>query len=436
MAAGVLASGLSIGRPFGVTVRVHASWLLVFVLLLFSLATQVLPLMNMADGGPWWQGVEMAGRLATYERQFPQATPAEVDRALHIQRWPPWQHWALGLVGTLGLFVCVLAHELSHSLVARASGMRVEGITLFVFGGVSRLGDEPPSAPVEFKVAIAGPLVSLGIGGLCLGLYYGAGAAFASQGRALLFYFGFINTMLAAFNLLPGFPLDGGRVLRSILWRRYADLHRATAIASRWGKIFGAAFIALGVIQFAVTYSVASLWMVFIGLFLRYAAGAAYQQMAIREAFAGQTVRDLLQEQVVTVDPGLPLDRLVDDFFYRFRFRSFPVLEDGRLVGMVGLKDVQAVPRADWPATLVRDAMHRVADEHVVRPEDDLVNVLRKMTSADKGYLPVVVDGRLSGIVTRHDIMNLLHVRMELGEAPSHGARAAGTPHAQPAVRA
>ena len=434
MARGILESGWSIGSPFGLTVRVHPSWLVVFVLLLLSLSMQVLPLMNLADGGPWWQGAETAARYAAYERQFPGATPEEIDHVLGIQRWPTWQYWALGLLGTLGLFLCVLAHELSHSLVARASGMRVEGITLFVFGGVSRLGEEPPSAGVEFKVAVAGPAVSLLIGGACLALYWGLGPAMASQGRALLFYFGFVNTVLAVFNLLPGFPLDGGRVLRSILWRHYADLHRATSVASWWGKAFGALFIGVGIVEFAVTSSLASLWFVFIGFFLRYAAGAAYQQMAIREAFAGQTVRDLLQEEVMAVDPDLALDRLVDDYFYRYRFRSFPVLEGGRLVGMVGIKDVQAVPRIAWTATRVRDAMHAVADEHVVRSEDDLLSVLRKMTSADKGYLPVAVDGRLAGIVTRHDIMDLLQVRMELGPGPGPAARggAAAGPAAAP----
>jgi CBS domain-containing protein len=160
----------------------------------------------------------------------------------------------------------------------------------------------------------------------------------------------------------------------------------------------------------------ASLWMIFIGLFLRYAAGAAYQQMAIREAFAGLTVRSLLQDQVVTVPPDLALERLVDDYFYRYRFRSFPVLADGRFVGMVGLKDVQAVPRGQWAATTVGQAMHEVREENRIHPDDDLRSVFRKMTEADKGHLPVIENGRLAGIVTRHDIMDLLHVRLELGE--------------------
>jgi Zn-dependent protease len=421
MALGDLSSGLYLGRLFGVAVRVHASWLLIFVLLLISLATQVLPLMDLAQGGPWWSGLPVEERIVHFERQFAAAhkdvmPPRElVDEAFGIQRWPVWQYWALGALGSLGLFLCVLAHELGHSIVARAAGMRVEGITLFIFGGVSRLSDEPPSARVEFRVAIIGPLISLILGAVCGGLWYGLAGRIPTQALSLLFYFGFINVLLGVFNLLPGFPLDGGRVLRSILWGLHGSLRRATSVATTWGRLFGAFFIALGVIQLFVTRDFSALWMIFIGLFLRYAAGAAWQQMAVRDALTGLTVRGLLQDKVVTVTPGLSLERLVDDFFFKHRFRSFPVLDGDRFVGMVSLKDVQAVPRANWPAAIISQAMHQIREENVVHPDDDLLSVFRKMTEAEKGHLPVVENGRLVGIVTRHDIMDLLHVRLELG---------------------
>jgi CBS domain-containing protein len=210
--------------------------------------------------------------------------------------------------------------------------------------------------------------------------------------------------------------------LRAILWKHYGNIYRATRIAATFGKVLGAIFIGWGIFEVGVTFLVSGqftlgpLWLVFIGLFLRNAAQAGYQQMALREAFAGLTVRDILKPEVITVEPDLTLDRLVDEYFYRYRFRSFPVLENGRLVGMVALKDLQAVLRGDWPVTRVRDAMHRVREENFVHPDDDLLNVFRKMTDADTGHLPVAQGEHLVGIVTRHDIMNLIQIKTDLAE--------------------
>jgi len=185
-------------------------------------------------------------------------------------------------------------------------------------------------------------------------------------------------------------------------------------------RSLGAIFIGWGIFEVGITllasgqFTIGPLWLVFIGLFLRNAAKAGYQQMALREAFVGMTVGDILQPEVITVSPDLTLDRLVDEYFYRYRFRSFPVLEGGRLAGMVGLKDLQAISRADWPATRVRDAMHQVREANFVHPDDDLLSVFRKMMDADKGHLPVAQGDSLVGIVTRHDIMNLLQIKTDL----------------------
>ena len=403
-------SGWKIATIFGLAIRVHPSWLLIFFLLTFSLASYVLPMSDVARGGPWWMGeVEV----------FRYAQTHGVDRVAAqeaLQTWPAWQYWALGAVGAIGLFVCVLAHEMSHSLVAKANGIPVEGITLFIFGGVSRLRDEANSPGTEFKVAVAGPLMSLLIGLVCGATYVLLKGALTAQALSLIFYFALINTMLAGFNLIPGFPLDGGRVLRSILWKTYGSLKRATALAARVGQGIGMAMIIGGGLAFLFGgLQFGWLWLAFIGLFLRYAAQSSYQQVAIREALSGLTVRDILQEQVVAAEPDLSIEQLVDDYFYRYRFRSFPVLRDDRFAGMISLKDVQGVPRADWGRTAVRDAMHQVAEENRVHAGDDLIEVFRKMMSEDKGHLPVVEGDRLAGIVTRHDIMNLLHIRTDLG---------------------
>ena len=408
--ARLLASGWKIATIFGLSVRIHASWLLIFFLLIFSLATYLLPMSDIAGGGAWWRAEDVVRR---YKAENPDLRQDQVLEAL--LSWPAWQYWALGIVAATGLFVCVLAHEIAHSLVARSRGMRVEGITLFVFGGVASLRDEAPSAGTELAVALAGPLMSIAIAVVCWALYLVLPGG-PEQLRALLFYLGFINSLLVAFNLVPGFPLDGGRVLRAVLWSAMGNLYRATSVATAVGKAVGLAMIVVGIFMAITTGQLGPLWLAFIGLFLRYAAQAGYQQVAIREALRGLTVRDILQERVITVPPDLAIDRLVDEFFYRYRFRSFPVLEGDRFVGMVSLKGIQGIPRASWGEVSVRQAMESVAEENLVRPDDDLASVFRKMMSEDKGHLPVVALGHLSGIVTRHDIMNLLHIKTDLGE--------------------
>jgi len=429
MADGGLGSGWRIARIFGITVRIHASWIVIFFLLTYSLASEVLPLSDLAGGGPWWEGSDSLRRMAAYRQYHPGMSLQGVEDALGIERWPEWHYWLLAVIGTLGLFVCVLAHEIAHSIVAREAGIPVEGITLFLFGGVSRLKEEAQTPGVEFRVAAAGPLMSLAIGLACGVLYYGAGPSLPPQARALLYYFLFINLGLVVFNLLPGFPLDGGRLLRAILWKRYQSLTRATAAAAWWGKAIGAGFVAIGLVEFWVEFTVTRdlslgpLWLVLIGLFLRNAAKASHQQVTLRASFAGLTVRDVIQQNVVAVSPEVTLEQLVDHYFYTYRFRSFPVLEADRLAGMIGLKDVQAVPRTEWAARTVRDAMHQVREENLVRPGDDLASVFRKMMEEDKGHLPVVEDGRLRGMVTRHDIMTLLQIRTDLGDAARTGRR-------------
>ena len=421
MANGGLASGWRIARIYGITVRIHASWLLIFGLLTYSLADEILPLSNLAGGGPWWDGVEVLNRIAVHQHASGSMNFREAAGELGIALWPEWHYWLLGAIGAAGLFVCVLAHEISHSLVAKRFGIPVEGITLFLFGGVSQLKHEAETPGAEFQVAAAGPLMSLGIGVICGILYYGVAEWLPAQAKALLFYFAFINLALVAFNMLPGFPLDGGRLLRAFLWNRYRNFEKATAVASWWGRAIGGGFVALGIVElwleFSTTRSVSlgPVWLIIIGMFLRYAARAGYQQLALKTAFGGLTVRDVIQPHVVTVTPDLSLEELVDGYFYTYRFRSFPVLEDSRLIGMVSLKDLQAVPRGEWAARRVRDAMHQVREENLVHPADDLASVFRKMAEEDKGHLPVVEGGRLTGIVTRHDIMTLIQLKTDLG---------------------
>jgi Zn-dependent protease/predicted transcriptional regulator len=413
MANGGLGSGWPIARIFGITIRLHVSWLVIFALLTFSLGTQIIPLSNLADGGSWWEGAVILERA---HEAYPWMSIDQVFRYNHVEQWSATQVWVLAVIGTLGLFVCVVAHELSHSIVAHGAGIHVEGITLFVFGGVSRLKEEAHTPGVEFRVAIAGPLMSLVLAGACAGMYYGLAGWLPGQAQTLLYYFFFINMALLVFNLLPGFPLDGGRVLRAILWAALRDVRKATAIASACGKALAGLLIFIGSTQFFFRgFDLGALWWIVIGLFLWSAAGAGYRQLALHDALAGMTVKDVIQKDAVSAPPDVSLDRLVDEYFYQYRFHSFPVLEGDRLVGTISLRDVQDVPRADWPLRTVRDAMHEIRAGAVVHPQEDLESVFRKMVEEGRGHLPVVDDGRLVGIVTRHDMLTLLQLRTNLG---------------------
>ena len=416
MAAVGLTSGWRIARIFGITIRVHLSWIVIFILLTTTLAGDVLPLSNLAAGGAWWGGMEVAEKINAYQRAHPGLSDEVVARRYGITLWPEWQYWVLAVVGTLGLFVCVLAHELSHGVVAQGVGIAVEGITLFVFGGVARIRDEAPSPGAEFKVAAAGPLMSLALGGSWWVIYGFLGGVLLPQARALIYYFMFINLALVVFNMLPGFPLDGGRLLRAALWKITGNLQRATYIASLCGRVFAAILMAIGALEFLVLgLSLGGLWWVVIGLFLWFAAKASYRQVALRETFAGLTVRDAVRRDVVTVPPDLTLDRLVDEYIYRYRVRSFPVVRGETLLGMVSLKDVQAVPRGGWPWRSVAEAMRPVGNGSVVHLDEDLVSVMRKMMQHRRGHLAVLDGDRLVGTISRDDMQSLFEIRSDLG---------------------
>jgi len=413
-----LTSGWRIGRIFGITVRVHPGWIIICLLLVYSLGDWLLPASDVAGGGSWWEGERLLAQMRM--GLGPQVAPD----------WPRWQHWALALVGTLGLFGCVLAHELAHSVVAIASGMKVEGITLFIFGGVARLRDEAPTAGAEFRVAVVGPAMSLALAAFCWALYYGFGWLLPEQSRALLFYFGFVNTMLAAFNLLPGFPMDGGRLLRAAIWKRVGNLRQATYIASLLGRIVGGTFMALGGTIMVLGllagggFSIGALWLAFIGFFLWNAAKASYQHVVLREAFAGLTVGHLMRRETAWIGPDVTLDLLVSDCFHGLHPAGCPVVEDGRIIGKVGLGEVRSIARPLWPHTRVRDAMRHGADcVTALRPTDDALDGLRMMVEDDRGAVVVAEDGCPQGVLRRDDLLALMEVRSRLG--PRAGAEPA-----------
>ncbi|MBN1503640.1 MAG: site-2 protease family protein [Candidatus Eisenbacteria bacterium] len=324
--------------------------------------------------------------------------------------------WLVSLAAALLLFVSVLLHELSHSFVANRMGLGIRGITLFIFGGIAHLGKEPDDPGTEFKVAVAGPVCSLALAVIFFVAYL---ALVTEFGRtpvvAILEYLWYVNAALVAFNLVPGFPLDGGRLLRAILWKRTKDIRRATRIASLFGRGFAILLILAGLFEIFVTRDFGGIWLVLIGMFLQQAAEGSYQQVLMRNALSGVRVRQTMTTDVVHVSPELTLAELVESFFFKYRFNSYPVVDGPSLVGMVDLEQVRRVPREEWHSVTVGDVMTPISEGLALRPDDDAVDALTKMLKSGWGMLPVAEGERLLGILTRRDVMTLLKIKTDLG---------------------
>jgi len=330
-------------------------------------------------------------------------------------------YWILGFIAALLLFASVLLHELAHSLVARARGLPVSSITLFIFGGVSNLQQEPQSPGVEFVMAIVGPLTSLVIGAvsLFLGLAIGHNSPLVS---ATLNYLGIANLLLGVFNLIPGFPLDGGRVLRSILWKATGSMQKATRWASLVGQAVAYLFILWGILQLFTGNFIGGLWIGFIGWFLLQAAQAANSQVMLDSVFKGATVGQLMSPPPATAPANISLQQLVDEYILPLGIRSIPVVQGDQLVGLITLSDIRHVPREQWPQTPVGYAMIPLDRLHAVRPQQGLNEVLPLMAGNDVNQLPVVDNGRLVGMLSRDAILRYVEVRRGLGLEDSRKA--------------
>jgi len=375
-------------RIAGIEIDINVSWLIILVLLTVSLATSWFPVMT---------------------------------RDLGVGAY-----WALGLIASLLLFASVLAHELAHSLVARSRGLPVKNITLFIFGGVSNIEQEPQSPGVEFWMAFVGPLTSLAIG------VVSALLAIALRGvpvvAAVLEYLAVANILLGVFNLIPGFPLDGGRVLRSILWAITGNLRTATLWATRVGQFIAYLFILWGVWQVFTNNWLNGIWIGFIGWFLLTAAQTANRQVMLQSLFRGVSVAQVMGPVPEPVLADISLRDLVDHYFLPRGQRTAPVYQGDSFVGLITLADVKAVPRAQWDQTPVADAMVPVEKLHVVRPQQRMSDILPLIAQADVNQLPVMQDGRLVGMLTRDAIVRYLDVRQGLGLQPPQesGQRASG----------
>jgi Zn-dependent protease len=339
----------------------------------------------------------------------------------------PGVYWTMGVLGALGLFFSIIFHEMSHSLVARSYGLEMRSITLFIFGGVSEMGGEPSDPRTEFSMAIAGPLSSIALGVVFYGLARtGVALALPETATAVFSYLSVINFALAVFNLIPAYPLDGGRVLRSLLWSWRHNMRTATRTASRIGAGFGAALIVLGVLNVIFGNFIGGMWWFLIGLFLRNAAASSYTQLLMERALKGEPVRNIMQPHPVAVNPSISLDALVQDYFYRYHYKMFPVQDSsGRLQGCVSIDKLKEVPREKWNQTKVEQVESACGPENTVDASADALNVMARMNREGVSKLLVTDHGELEGIVTLRDLFDFLRIKMDI-EGDEPGPRVEG----------
>ncbi len=327
-------------------------------------------------------------------------------------------YWLMGIIGALGLFVSIILHEFSHSVTARRYGMEMKGITLFIFGGVAEMPDEPPSPKAEFMLAIMGPIASIVLGVLFYLLYQlGNQLGWRDPVNGVIQYLSTINFILAIFNMLPAFPLDGGRVLRSILWRMKQNLKWATRVSSQIGSGFGILLIILAVIQILNNNFIGGMWWFLIGMFLQNAAKSSYRQLLTKKALGGHTVERFMKTDPVTVTPDVSLRDLVEEYVYRHHFKMFPVIQDSdQLAGCITTREVKQRPKETWEDIKVGDLTSPCSSDNTVSPETDAVEALTLMNKTGSSRLMVTRGDRLVGVITLKDMLDYLTIKIDLEE--------------------
>jgi Zn-dependent protease/predicted transcriptional regulator len=372
-------SHIRLGRVFGIDIGIHVSWFIIALLITLSLA------------GHFQSSAVVWGAAAV---------------------------WTAAALTSVLFFATLLLHELSHALVARARGLPVGAITLFALGGVSRIQKEPEDPPTEFWIGIAGPATSMAVGGVCLGLASMLGWDPASgpttPAQAVLSWLGYINLGLAAFNLIPGYPLDGGRVLRAAVWGLVGDRDRATRFAARAGQVVALGFIFLGIFEFLRGLGIGGLWLAFIGWFLLLAAGASYGQVRAVEELGDVRVGEMMSRDCAVVGGRTSLRDFVERYLLRTGRRCFVVADDGRVAGLVTAREIKGVPRRDWDRATLDDVMRPLDELRAVSPEARVTDALSTMSRDDIPQLPVLESGRLLGFISRGDIARFLQARASL----------------------
>ncbi len=357
-----------VATVMGIPIRVHFSWLIVFGLITWLLSS----------------------------RYFPTVAPD----------LPIASYWMKGALAAVLLFVSVAFHELAHSYVAMKYRLSIESITLFIFGGVAQMKGEPPHPKAEFWIAIAGPASSFFLSGIFFILTMNS----SGGARPLFAYLTQINLIIGVFNLIPGFPMDGGRVLRAAIWGRKKDYFYATQKASSIGRGIALFFIFFGLFSI-FTGGMGGLWLMFIGWFLYTAAQASYQQATLQEVLSGIRVQDIMVREMETIDPSIPIDEAVDSYFLRYGYGGFPVIDDGKFLGIITLKEVKDVPREDWKKVKVSKVFVRHDKKWEISPDADAIKALELMIKEDKGRIAVTDKDRIIGLITRNGIARYVQIK-------------------------
>lgn len=367
---------LTIGKTFGIPLKLHTSWFFILVLIVGSLAIGYFPF------------------------EYP--------------GWTPATYWLVGFVTAILFFASVIIHELGHSLVALRDGVPVQSITLFIFGGVARIAQEPETAISEFRIAIAGPITSLVLAGFFLIFATFSGVRPEISSSAL--YLGRINLILAVFNMLPGFPLDGGRVLRAILWKIGGNFRKATHWATRTGLVVAYLFIGVGLWFMLSGYLINGLWMAFIGWFLSNASQQSNRQVVMRDILGDVTARQLMTQQCQVVSPFIPLEELINHHVLGEGHRCFFVADNDSMRGLVTLGKIKSVDRSKWNRTTTGDVMVPLDQVLSISPDEDAWTLLRLMDENDVNQVPIMENDQLVGMITRDRLLHYIRTRIELGD--------------------
>jgi Zn-dependent protease/predicted transcriptional regulator len=381
--------GFRIGKVFGIEIIIDASWLLVSFLVSWSFAGAFAEI--------------LAG--------------SRFDQPVYI---------GMGIASMLMFFASLIAHELGHSLVARSKGIEVASITLFIFGGVARIKNDPETPGDELKIALAGPAVSVVIGTLLIGVGWLASAVGSRIAAEIFFLVGQVNIVVAVFNMIPGFPLDGGRVLRAVIWAVRKDVVRATKIASLAGRVVAAMMIGLGLLLILWPGEVLrGTWLILIGLFLSSAATSGYRQLLFRQWILGMAVRDVMTEDVISIPGNIRLSESIDDYFVRHRHTSFPVVGYGEHVeGIVTLKQIRETPRERWFELTVRQVMTPRSPDMETVAEEPVSALMNRVENNPVGRFLVMAGDRLIGFLTTSDLARHFRIAPLLGEGGSGGVAA------------
>jgi Zn-dependent protease len=368
--------GVTLFKIAGIQITLDYSWFIIFALVIWSLS-------------------------AGY---FPQIYPGQSSSA----------YWLAGLTATLLFFVSILAHELSHSLMAIRSGIQIPEITLFVFGGMAHLSKDAKNPKTEFAIAIVGPLMSFALAAIFWGLKRSLEGILPTLPVVILEYLAWINLALGVFNLFPGFPLDGGRVFRAWWWWKTGSLHQATKVAADMGKGFAFTLIIIGALQIFGGALIGGLWLIFIGMFLRGMAESGYQDLVMKQVLEDVPARDVMVREVISVQPELPLTRVIPEYFLRYGYRGFPVAQNGQALGVISLADVRAVPEEERSTTTVKQVMAPINGKIQITPDTSLAEALQKMAREEVSRLLVMHEGKLTGLLTRTGLFRFLEMKQTL----------------------